>query len=146
MTKTTNNRQTLNARQEAFCQKIASGSTQFEAYTSAGYKAATRAVADTEASKLLRYPKVAARVKELQRQNALAAQVTVASVTEMYLEIYRGALAAKEYAPATAAATGIARLHGLIVCPLSHSWACQPEPLSPIDTLAGGHFNKERVI
>ena len=52
---------------------------------------------------------------ELQRQNALAAQVTVASVTEMYLEIYRGAMSAKEYPPAATAVTGITKLHGLVI-------------------------------
>ena len=52
---------------------------------------------------------------ELQRQNALAAQVSVASVTEMYLEIYRAAMAEKEYVPASTAATGIAKLHGLVI-------------------------------
>ena len=81
----------------------------------AGYAAATPEVADSDASTLVRNPKVAARVKELQRQNAIAAQVTVASVTEMYLEIYRGAMAAKEYPPAATAITGIAKLHGLVI-------------------------------
>ena len=33
----------------------------------------------------------------------------------MYLEIYRGALAAKEYPPAATAVTGIAKLHGLVI-------------------------------
>ena len=63
----------------------------------------------------MRNPEVAARIKELQRQNALAAQVTVASVTEMYMEVYRGAMAAKEYPPAATAVTGIAKLHGLVI-------------------------------
>lgn len=107
--------QNLNARQEAFAQKVAAGSSQRQAYLDAGYTAATPEVADTDASTLVRNPKVAARVKELQRQNALAAQVSVASVTEMYLEIYRGAMSAKEYAPAATAVTGIAKLHGLVI-------------------------------
>ena len=105
----------LNARQEAFAQKVAAGSSQRQVYLDAGYSVATPEVANSDASTLVRNPKVAARVKELQRQNALAAQVTVASATEMYLEIYRGAMAEKDYPPAVAAVTGIAKLHGLVI-------------------------------
>ena len=42
-------------------------------------------------------------------------EVSVASVTEMYLEIYNAAMAAKEYPPAATAVTGLAELHGLVI-------------------------------
>ena len=80
MPKHQNPRENLNARQEAFAQKVAAGSSQRQAYLDAGYTVATPEVADSDASTLVRNPKVAARIKELQRQNAIAAQVSVASV------------------------------------------------------------------
>ena len=114
-TKPLNPNMTLNARQEAFCRGLAEGKSQSAAYLDAGYDVQRSKTADEAASRLSRNVKVVARVAELQRQNALASQVTVASVTEMYLAVYRGAMAEKDYPPATAPATGIAKLHGMIV-------------------------------
>ena len=47
-----------------------------------------------------------ARVKEIQAENALAARISVASVTKMYVAIYDKAMANGDLGPATAAATG----------------------------------------
>ena len=82
----TNPRPEINTRQELFCRLIAEGRSQYESYTEAGFKATTRGVADAEACKLLKAPKITARVKEIQAENALAARISVASVTKMYVE------------------------------------------------------------
>ena len=112
---TTNPRPEINTRQELFCRLIAEGRSQFESYTEAGYKATTRGVADAEACKLLKAPKIVARVKEIQAENALAARISVASVTKMYVAIYDKAMANDDLGPATAAVTGVAKLHGLVI-------------------------------
>ena len=111
----TNPRPEINTRQELFCRLIAEGRSQYESYTDAGYKATTRGVADAEACKLLKAPKIVARVKEIQAENALAARISVASVTKMYLAIYDKAMANDDLGPATAAVTGVAKLHGLVI-------------------------------
>ena len=111
----TNPRPEINTRQELFCRLIAEGRSQYESYTEAGYKATTRGVADAEACKLLKAPKIVARVKEIQAENALAARISVASVTKMYLAIYDKAMANDDLGPATAAVTGVAKLHGLVI-------------------------------
>ena len=54
-----------------------------ERTATAGYAAATPEVADSDASTLVRNPKVTG--EGIERQNAIATQVSVASVTEMYL-------------------------------------------------------------
>ena len=111
----TNPRPEINTRQELFCRLIAEGRSQYESYTEAGYKATTRGVADAEACKLLKAPKIVARVKEIQAENALAARISVASVTKMYVAIYDKAMANDDLGPATAAVTGVAKLHGLVI-------------------------------
>ena len=111
----TNPRPEINTRQELFCRLIAEGRSQYESYTEAGYKATTRGAADVEACKLLKAPKIIARVKEIQAENALAARISVASVTKMYVAIYDKAMANDDLGPATAAVTGVAKLHGLVI-------------------------------
>ena len=54
-------------------------------------------------------------MKEIQAENALAARISVASVTKMYVAIYDKAMANDDLGPATAAVTGIAKLHGLVI-------------------------------
>ena len=108
----TNPRPEINTRQELFCRLIAEGRSQYESYTEAGFKATTRGAADVEACKLLKAPKITARVKEIQAENALAARI---SVTKMYVAIYDKARANNDLGPAAAAVTGVAKLHGLVI-------------------------------
>lgn len=62
-----------NARHEKFAQAIASGLNHAQAHKQAGYKGKARSV---NADDLLKNPKVAARIKELQTATAERAEVT----------------------------------------------------------------------
>lgn len=65
----------LNARQERFCELIVSGTTAKEAYRLAGYTGEGN-VAESTASKLLRNPKVQARMAGLRATQTSAALLT----------------------------------------------------------------------
>ena len=66
-------RNTLNARQEAYCQGLAQGKSQSRAYVEAGYDARGNA-AEVKAANLVRNGKVAARLAELQAEAARGAR------------------------------------------------------------------------
>ena len=72
-------RNTLNARQEAFCRGLAEGKSQAQAYVDAGY-AARRNSAEANAAILIRKHKVAARIAELQAENAERSAITVDTI------------------------------------------------------------------
>lgn len=78
-TNTPNPRKALNSRQEAFCRGLAEGLSQSAAYVRAGYKP-RGPVADAEASRMVRNPKVASRLSELRREAAYRSTKTVASL------------------------------------------------------------------
>ncbi|TIN08894.1 terminase small subunit [Mesorhizobium sp.] len=67
----------LNIRQERFCLGLAEGLPQSRAYIEAGYRARGNA-AEVEASKMVRLPKVAARIAELQAEAARRSEITEA--------------------------------------------------------------------
>ena len=54
-----------NVHWEAFCVNISKGDNATDAYKNAGYKAKNDSAAASSASKLLRNPKIVARIKEL---------------------------------------------------------------------------------
>ncbi|RUW27305.1 terminase small subunit [Mesorhizobium sp. M4B.F.Ca.ET.215.01.1.1] len=104
----------LNIRQERFCFGLAEGLPQSRAYVEAGYAARGNA-AEVEASKMVRLPKVAARVAELRAEAAKRSEVTVDDLVAE-LEIMRKlAMACKNPAAGVAAVMGKAKLLGLIV-------------------------------
>lgn len=80
-TNTPNPRKALNSRQEAFCRGLAEGLSQSAAYVRAGYKP-RGPVADAEASRMVRNPKVVLRLSELRREAAYRSTKTVASLVE----------------------------------------------------------------
>ncbi|RWG80221.1 MAG: hypothetical protein EOQ69_21635 [Mesorhizobium sp.] len=103
----------LNTRQERFCLGLAEGLPQSRAYVEAGYAARGNA-AEVEASKMVRLPKVAARVAELQAEAARRSDVTVDGLVEELEQARIGAMAARQYSAAAGAILGKAKLLGLI--------------------------------
>lgn len=58
----------LNAKELKFVELIVANVPQFKAYTDAGYKAKSRNVADSMASKLVRKPKIAQAIESVQQK------------------------------------------------------------------------------
>jgi hypothetical protein len=108
-------RRNLTGKQERFCLFIFKGETQSKAYEKAGYKTGTRQTNDVNASKLLRYPNVAARVAELRGNAVVKAGISLESLTSDALAIRDLAMRKEEPASATGALTLVARLHGFLV-------------------------------
>lgn len=106
----------LTAKQEAFVQAYLKVGNQRQAYRAA-YSAGkmSDAAVDVEACELLKTPKVALRVKELQERTAKRTEVTVETVQKKLEAAYLLAVAEKQTGAAVAAAMGMAKLHGLII-------------------------------
>jgi phage terminase small subunit len=107
--------QNLTPKQERFAQKYIELGNASEAYRlSYDAKKMKPEVIHVKACELLKDGKVAVRVAELQAIHQKRHEVTVDSLTEEYEEIRKLALEDKQYAPATSAITGKAKLHGLL--------------------------------
>ncbi|RWN51944.1 terminase small subunit [Mesorhizobium sp.] len=104
----------LNIRQERFCLGLAEGLPQSRAYIEAGYRARGNA-AEVEASKMVRLPKVAARIAELQAEAARRSEITVNDLVADLSIMFKLALATKNPAAGVSAVLGKAKLLGLIV-------------------------------
>ncbi|RWN51538.1 terminase small subunit [Mesorhizobium sp.] len=104
----------LNIRQERFCLGLAEGLPQSRAYIDAGYRARGNA-AEVEASKMVRLPKVAARIAELQAEAARRSEITVNDLVADLSIMFKLALATKNPATGVSAVLGKAKLLGLIV-------------------------------
>ncbi|UCI23509.1 terminase small subunit [Mesorhizobium sp. B2-8-5] len=104
----------LNTRQERFCLWLAEGLPQSRAYVEAGYSARGNA-AEVSASQLLRNPKVAARLAELQAGAARRSEITVDELVAELESMRKLAMACKNPAAGVAAVMGKAKLLGLIV-------------------------------
>lgn len=100
----------LTAQQERFCQFVAQGLNQADAYRKAGYKCKDDAVAAANASRLIANAKVTDRVAELRAKVASDADITLAWLQEQA----KGILAAARAAGAHAAATGALRELGIL--------------------------------
>jgi len=111
-------RDRLNAKQEMFAQRVASGDSLAEAYRQAGYEATGEALY-VNATTLSKKAKVALRIDQivLARQRAVTAtqMVTAQTITNMLMETYRAGLDLKQVGAAATAAMGLAKLHGLLV-------------------------------
>ena len=107
----------LTSKQEAFALAYVELGDVRQAYAAAGYSQSNSLTTQQkEAHKLLRNPKVAPRISELQaiaRRRAEADYgVTIDRLTDMYLEIYESG----DTRPAgkMRAIVGLAKLHGLL--------------------------------
>ena len=103
-----------NARHERFAQALAKGLNATQAYLEAGYEAQGNS-AEAAASRLLRDVKVQARLAEMQNKAAAKTEITVAKLTEMYLEDRKLARDNVQTAAAVSAVTALGKLHGLII-------------------------------
>ncbi|MEO8685610.1 MAG: terminase small subunit [Devosia sp.] len=104
----------LNTRQERFCHGLAEGLAQSRAYIEAGYTARGNA-AEVEASKMVRLPKVAARIAELQAKAARRSEITVDDLVADLNDMLKLAIDIKNPAAGVSAIMGKAKLLGLIV-------------------------------
>jgi phage terminase small subunit len=106
-----------NVRHERFCQELAKGKTNAEAYELAGYQS-VGATASAAATRLLKDVKIQGRLADIQKRGAERAEITVASVTEHLSRIALKAEALGE-APGLNVAKGAwetaAKLHGLMI-------------------------------
>lgn len=76
----------LNARQERFCQRVAAGMPASRAYAEAGYTG-TGNVADTTGARLLRKAQIKDRVAELLRKDSAKVVLTKEMKRNFYLEV-----------------------------------------------------------
>ncbi|MER8859045.1 terminase small subunit [Mesorhizobium sp. M0757] len=104
----------LNIRQERFCHALIEGHPQSRAYIEAGYTARGNA-AEVEASKMVRLPKVAARVAELRAIAARRSEITVDDLVAELDVMLKLARATKNPSAGVTAIMGKAKLLGLIV-------------------------------
>ncbi len=109
-----------NARHEKFCQNIANGMVNTDAYIQAGYKAQRRSAA-TEAGKLLKNPDIEKRIREIRELLVFDSILTRTQALERLTELTRSDKRA------IAAIQEIARLQG---------WY----PDKSIDVQAGGQM------
>ena len=100
----------LSDRQERFCQNLVSGMSATEAYVRAGYK--TSKAAEVSASKLLRIPKISARIAALRAETAQEAALSRAQVLANFERIHVKAMADGSYAAAVAAMDKYAKMLG----------------------------------
>jgi phage terminase small subunit len=105
----------LTSKQESFAKayvELGSGSEAYrQAYDAAKMKSET--IHETS-SRLLKNPKVAARIKQLQEVHAIRHNITIDSLTEQLFESYEGARKLGQYSAAVAATMSIAKLHGFL--------------------------------
>ena len=99
-----------NPRHERFAQALAKGMTATDAYVEAGFKAN-----DGNAATLKGNQRIATRLAELQNKAAAKTEITVAKLTEMYLEDRKLARDNVQTAAAVSAVTALGKLHGLII-------------------------------
>lgn len=108
-------RRYMTAKQERFCLLIVRGEPATHAYTAAGYSAATPGTAAAAACKLIKTAKIENRIAELREAAAIAASVSVETLTRELLEIRVDATADGQHGAAVAAIAMIAKLNGLVV-------------------------------
>jgi hypothetical protein len=99
-----------NSRHERFCQELAKGKSQAEAYELAGYKGDR-----TAASRLSTNANVQNRLAELQQRSAAKAEITVDSIREMLLEDRQLARGLGQAAAAVSAVEKLAKLYGHMI-------------------------------
>jgi hypothetical protein len=104
-----------NPRHERYAQEVASGSSQSEAYETAGFRSSTPAATKANASRLMSRPEVRDRVAELQLAQGRQSEIKRADIIEMLLADRERAHASRQIAAAVRAAEVIGRLLGMFV-------------------------------
>ena len=123
-------RNTLNARQEAFCRGVAEGKSQSQAYVDAGYAARGNS-AEANAAILIRNHKVAARLAERQAENAARSRITVDTIIRELNEARELAKRINNPSAMVSASMAKAKLCGLAVdrsvVTMKHNYAMMSE-------------------
>jgi hypothetical protein len=104
-----------NTRHERFAQEVASGSSQSEAYATAGFRSETPAATKANASRLMSRPEVRERVAELQLAQGRQSEIKRADIIEMLLADRERAHAQRQIAAAVRAAELIGKLCGMFI-------------------------------
>lgn len=99
-----------NARHERFAQERAKGATADAAYVAAGHKRH-----DGNAARMAKYPKIVARIAELQARASRKVDVTIESLTDELEDARVMALEKGQISAAVSATMGKAKLHGKLV-------------------------------
>ena len=104
----------LTSKQEAFCQSIFAGATQYDAYKQ-NYSAdnMTRKTVDTRAWELMRNGEIVGRIQELRASVTEQTLWTHRRLVEKFEEIGEAALSNGDYGPANRAYEHIGKLEGL---------------------------------
>lgn len=105
----------LSEQQERFCQLIAQGKNQTDAYMEAGYKAKDAIVAKAAASRLFANVNIVTRVQELRQTAAAKAEINLQWLIDKGVAILEAAEADKAYAPAVSALKEVGILTGFRV-------------------------------
>lgn len=102
----------LTEQQERFCQLIAQGKNQTDAYIEAGYKCKGPEVARANASRLIANANIAARLAALRSEAAQEAQIDLAWLIREAVATYTAAKSDKAYGPAVSALKEVGILTG----------------------------------
>jgi phage terminase small subunit len=106
----------LTPKQEKFVQAYHKLGSQRKAYRAAyDAKNTSDRVADNKACGLLKRDDIRVRLAELQAKVAAKTEITVETITKMLASSYQKASSAGQHGPATQAAMGLAKVHGLII-------------------------------
>ncbi len=116
-------------RQEKFCLLIIKGEPQYAAYEQAGYNVKSRAVADANASKLLKTPKIQKRMEELRSGMAKRSDISLDTLTERLVRTYDAAMVAGSFGPAVQAVGVLAKMYGLMIDKSEVTVHHRPAPL-----------------
>lgn len=102
----------LTAQQERFCQLLAEGLSQTDAYIGANYNPGSRKSAGNMASRLLEDVRISARVEELRKKAAVAASVDLAWLIREAADTYMAARDERALAAAVSALKEVGVLSG----------------------------------
>ena len=100
-----------NPQHELFCQKIAEGMSQTDAYEAAGYKGSRKSLQDN-AARLIGNDRVQARIAELRANAAQEAQIDLAWLIRECAATYAAAKKDAAYGPAVSALKELGILTG----------------------------------
>jgi hypothetical protein len=103
-----------NQQHELFCQKIAEGMSQTDAYEAAGYKGSRKSLQDN-AARLIGNDRVQARIAELRQTAAAKAEIDLQWLINKGVAILEAAEKADAYGPAVSALKEVGILTGFRV-------------------------------
>lgn len=128
-------RKSLTDRQQRFASEYTASGNGTKAALAAGYAPSG---AHVEASRMLKNPKVAARVAELQNAAAVRNEITVDKIVALLMNSYKDAKAANQHGPATRCLELVGKTVGAFTDRLALSPADEQDDAALIERLARG--------